>query len=82
MEVHYTPAVLGDLKRIGPVTAARVRGKILVYANNPAAFGPLVKKLQGSEALRLRAGDYRILFVVRNGILNVLRVGHRREIYR
>jgi len=43
-----------------------------------------VKKLSGRDAWRLRVGDYRVLYEVRDSSLVVLVVdiGHRREIYR
>jgi len=43
------------------------------------------KRLAADEALyRVRVGDYRIIYEVRDGELVVLvvRVGHRREVYR
>lgn len=41
-------------------------------------------KGKGSEAYRLRVGDYRILYQIKNDILTalVIKIGHRREVYR
>ena len=36
--------------------------KIESYADDPNRLANLVKRLQGSTALRLRVGDYRIVF--------------------
>jgi mRNA-degrading endonuclease RelE of RelBE toxin-antitoxin system len=43
-----------------------------------------VEKLTGQDAYRLRVGDYRILYEVQEKILLVLvvKIGHRREVYR
>ena len=44
-----------------------------------------MKALKGAEGLfRIRSGDYRIIYTVQDRILLVLvvRIGHRREIYR
>lgn len=44
-----------------------------------------IKKLKGTEdAFRIRIGDYRMIYQVRQEVLIVLviKVGHRREIYR
>ena len=43
-----------------------------------------VKKLQGEEGYRVRVGNYRILYTIDNGavVVEVFRVGHRREVYR
>ena len=43
------------------------------------------KKLTGTRnAYRVRAGDYRLIYEVRGDelIIQVIRVGHRREVYR
>jgi mRNA interferase RelE/StbE len=41
-------------------------------------------RMKGVEAFRLRAGDYRVIydFDRAKGILHLLSVGHRREVYR
>jgi len=80
--VQYTDDALKDLKTIGHVAASRVTAKVAAYAAAPLAFANQVKKLQGKDILRLRVGDYRVLFTEDGTILRVLRVGHRREIYR
>lgn len=45
---------------------------------------PGVKRLQGSPAYRLRVGDYRVIYTLDDGelIVMVVRVAHRREVYR
>jgi mRNA interferase RelE/StbE len=85
MILFLTEDAKKDLKKIGSSEAIRIVRKLETYAENPMAFRKQVKKLQGQEALRLRIGDYRVLFsesgiVLR--VLRVLRIGHRREIYR
>jgi len=42
------------------------------------------KKLSGREGWRIRIGDYRVLYEIREEVLVILvvDVGHRREIYR
>lgn len=45
---------------------------------------PGVKKLVGTErAWRVRAGDYRIIYEIFDGelVVDVIRLGHRREVY-
>ena len=62
----------------------RIREKIDSLAENPRPHG--VKALQGSQKghLRLRVGEYRIVYRVEDDRLLVLvvAVGHRREVYR
>ena len=61
----------------------RLREEIAALAENPRPPGCV--KLQGeSELYRVRVGDYRIVYQIRDAVLTVLvvQIGHRREIYR
>lgn len=60
----------------------RVQRKILALSNNPRPVG--VQKLQGQSAYRIRVGDYRILYVIDDTAkrVEIVAVGHRREVYR
>ena len=42
------------------------------------------RRMKGVEAFRLRVGDYRVIYDVdrAKGVLHLLSVGHRREVYR
>lgn len=42
------------------------------------------KRLRGREEYRIRVGDYRIHYLVNDGsrIIDVVAVGHRKDIYR
>ena len=65
----------GDVK-------ARIDAKIDALAENPRPAG--AKKLKGSDLWRVRAGDHRVIYSIADDVLIVLvvKVGHRREIYR
>jgi mRNA interferase RelE/StbE len=82
--VQLKPAAERDLKKIKDRTVLRrVVGAIDGLATNPRP--PKVKALQGdSSILRIRVGDYRILYTIEDAVLLVLvaRIGHRREVYR
>ncbi len=41
-----------------------------------------IKKIKGEDKLRLRIGDYRILFSVERNTVVIWKVGHRRNIYK
>lgn len=52
-------------------------------ADNP--YPPGCKKLSGTDhTYRVRSGDYRIVYTVDNDILivEVVKIGHRKDIYR
>ena len=62
---------------------SRLRNAIDSLAENPRAMG--CEKMQGSpELYRVRVGDYRIIYEIRDAVLVVLvvKIGNRRDIYR
>ena len=60
----------------------RAVARIQSLADDPWPRG--VKKLEGGGGVRIRVGDYRILYDVDSvrHIITVFAVGHRREVYR
>ena len=61
----------------------RVAAKVDALAENPRPLG--VRNLEGEEDLyRLRVGDHRVLYAIRDAVLLVLvvRIADRREVYR
>lgn len=62
---------------------SRIVGRISGLAKDPRPPG--CEKLAGAEnAWRVRQGDYRILFTIddEDRVVDVFKVGHRREVYR
>ena len=60
----------------------RVITAIRALAENPHPPGSL--KMVGREGYRIRIGDYRVIYEVREMVLlvDVVEIGHRREVYR
>ena len=61
--------------------AELVRAKIDQLAADPDLLANTVKRLQGRPGFRLRVGDYRVIFTEDGTVLDVLAIGHRREVY-
>ena len=80
-QVAYSPLALRQLERIDPVWSKRIRQKVEQYAANPDSLANQVKALKGCKALRLRVGDYRVVFTADARILFVTKIGHRRDVY-
>jgi mRNA interferase RelE/StbE len=61
----------------------RLATEIDGLADNPRPYGA-VKLAGGEDIYRIRMGDYRVVYQVRDRVLLVLvvRVGHRKDIYR
>ena len=59
-----------------------VLDKISILSENPRPHD--CKKLSAQEKYRVRCGDYRILYSIEDVILivNIVKVGHRKDVYR
>jgi len=65
-----------------PVNAsAKIRSKMDQYAADPASLANLVKRLQGSDYLRLRVGDWRVIFREDGSVVAVIKVASRGSAY-
>jgi mRNA interferase RelE/StbE len=72
-----------NLAALDPLVRHRVAACIDDLAANPRPSG--ATELKGRPGvLRIRAGDYRILYEIRDSqlIVLIINIGHRREIYR
>lgn len=80
-EIEVRPAALRALKRIDRKDQARIRGAIALLAADPRPPG--AKALRGRDGLRIRVGDYRIIYTVEDGrlLIVVVTLGHRRQVY-
>lgn len=61
--------------------AERLLSKIEAYAAEPSSVANKVKALRGSTALRLRVGDYRVIFEETSTEIIVTNIGPRGSIY-
>lgn len=81
--VEFSKRAVNQLKSLSRYVQVRLKPAIDGLAEEPRPDG--VVKLKGEEnAYRVRVGDYRIVYEVRDNVLLVLivKIGHRREIYR
>ncbi|MGB7631413.1 MAG: type II toxin-antitoxin system RelE/ParE family toxin [Candidatus Deferrimicrobium sp.] len=81
--VEFTHRAEKDFRALPPEIRRRLASKIDALAIDPRPQG--VRILAGTEDIfRLRVGDYRILYRILDDRLVVLlvKIGHRREIYR
>ena len=81
--VQFAPSADRDLGHIDAAERSRIIRKAAELAKNPRPMG--VKKLSGTDDLyRIRVGNYRVIYQIIDRIVTVtvVRVGHRREVYR
>ena len=81
-EVRFRKSVSKDLEPIPKREVQRIVAAIAALAGEPRP--PQSRKLSGSEKYRLRCGVYRILYEIQDDVLIVcvVKVGHRRDVYR
>lgn len=79
--IELRPAAVRALGRLDPPIARRVQGAIALLAHNPRP--PAARALKGRPGLRVRVGDYRIIYTVDDDVLLIVVVtlGHRRDVY-
>lgn len=70
--------LLGLNKKLGE----RILEKIQKLATNP--YGQGSQKLAGGKGYRIRLGDYRVVYVIdkKTKVITIIKIGHRREVYR
>jgi mRNA interferase RelE/StbE len=83
--LEFSPKAARQFKSLSPQVRAFLQPRLEALAGNP--LNPAVTKLSESayESLyRLRAGDYRVFFEIQeeNQVILIVKVGHRREVYR
>jgi len=82
--IAYSKAAVKSLQRMPRNTAHLIREKLENVAADPYADHPNAKKLQGREGYRLRVGDWRVIYKIRDNqlIIVVLKIASRGEIYK
>lgn len=80
--VEMRPAAVRALRKVEPSARGRIQGAIALLAEDPRPPGAIA--LQGRPGLRVRVGEYRIIYAVQDDVLLVVVVtlGHRREVYK
>jgi mRNA interferase RelE/StbE len=79
--IELRPAAVRALRKLDPQVRHRIQGAIALLAQDPRPPG--ARALQGRSGLRVRVGDYRIIYTVEDDVLLVVvvRLGHRRDVY-
>lgn len=77
----YTRRSERDIKKLAPDIKDRIGKTLLRYAEDPLRFAEKLSDPILGE-YRFLIGDYRVVFDIKGHEIIVLRVGHRREIYR
>jgi len=81
-KIFFKESVRKDLDSIPKNDLQRILERIGALAGDPRPIG--CEKLSGQEKYRIRQGNYRIIYSIQDTELTVwvVKVGHRREVYR
>lgn len=79
--VSWSKNSIDFLKKLEPLTSKRIIKYVKEFSENPRAKE--FKRLKGESAFRLRVGDYRVIFDFdqKTNLINILKIGHRKNIY-
>ena len=81
--VEFVPSAARELASLDQPMRRRVARRIEQLAEDPRAAGSL--KLRGADNVwRSRIGDYRLLYRIEDDrlVVLVIKIGHRRDVYR
>jgi mRNA interferase RelE/StbE len=80
-KILFTYRSLKDLESIDHGTQKRIAAKLKEYSSEPLKYS---KKLINTNlgTYRFRIGDYRIIFDIDEENIVILRIGHRKNIYK
>lgn len=81
--IEFSSSAARQFEDIPKKDQIRIKNRIDALAENP--YQPDAKKLTSEDDLyRVRSGDYRIIYTVQNKqlVILIVKIGHRREIYR
>ena len=82
-EVRLAPAAVRQLRKLDPPGRRRVQAAIDLLAEEPRPPGAR-QLVGGAGEWRVRTGDFRIIYDIRDGELLVLviKVDHQRDVYK
>lgn len=80
--IYFKASAEKDLDKLDKIIGDRIEAKIDSLESNPYPAG--FKKLRGESSIRIRVGDYRIIYEMneQSKSLTIFKIGHRREVYR
>lgn len=79
--IRYKKSVERDLKRLDKAEAVNILDRIERELSQKADGCPMLKG-EFAGLRKLRIGDYRVIYAIIANDCLILRIGHRREIYK
>jgi mRNA interferase RelE/StbE len=81
--IVFAPEAAKEFDALDWAVRRRVEKALDLLAADPLALRNQIKRLKGDSAMRLRVGDWRVIFdLQRPGEIVVFAIAHRSEVYR
>jgi len=77
-ELSWSPKAGKKLKKLDKATSTIIIKKVLSIKDNPLHY---LGKLKDINAWSLRVGDYRVIIDIKDNKIEVLTLGHRKNVY-
>lgn len=83
MKIRFANNIVKDIKKLDYKVQTRIKKKLLWFAekDDPRVFADFLKDSEIGQ-YRFRIGNYRVVFDVKDDIIKVNLIGHRRDIYK
>lgn len=86
--IGFKASALKELKKLPKVIQIKILDSMKLLSTDPYSRILPIRKMEGSkrreDRYRLRVGDYRVVYEIQKDtvVIFVVRVGHRKDIYR
>ncbi len=79
--LDFSNSAASEFKKLPKELQLRISYKIESLKETPFPSG--VQKIMGAEdTYRIRIGDYRVVYFIKGDFIEIMRVKHRKEVYR
>lgn len=81
--VVWAESAAKEITKIHPAERRRIEDIVAALADNPRPVGAIQLKGGESGQMRVRVGNYRVVYTIDDGQLTIwiVKVAHRREVY-
>ncbi len=78
--IEFERRAFYELNKLNQIISRRITKNIKELEQNFESKD--IKRLKGMDFYRMRVGDYRVIFKIEKDLIKVLKIGHRKNIYK
>jgi mRNA interferase RelE/StbE len=79
-KIEFEKRAFQELNKLDQIISRRILKSIKELQENFQDKD--IKRLKGKDIYRLRIGNYRVLFNIEENLIQILKIGHRKNIYK